>query len=446
MLCPCPQALPTTPPHTHRQGSGAHARLQSCVPRPFCSHSPTRQAPSPQNPTHSVLEEALACHHPEAHTTPTLKPIPTTTTAQGQGPPQPRGRRVVLRLPLPPLPPSSLYRSRPIPPSPDNRMPTLLPQGWRTKRGVFLLGVVVGCCVVYPSFHLLDQAAPPASSGTRGLLRMGSAGRSSPKLAAAASYEPQAVAATTTTTTTTTPSSSGEVVDKAQEKEEEDTKSDPLVGGALWQELEAELRAMPEYEALTSTQNVTPFRSPEDMARAQACFRQFQGYGYLLHMRKAGGTTLRNYLNDLLIAKPDHLVYVSEGQTFNVSCFRDQGELLTMTSLRHPMARILSSYWFEGQFQYKGTTLGFSPFTAQSFQMHPSTHPPTHPCTTTTTTTNHSPATRARHQSRRRRGALQRNRGRSPPPYLLHRLGQAHPDARLPPLVPHHGSDDLVLQ
>lgn len=313
---------------------------------------------------------------------------------------------------------------------------TLLPQGWRTKRGIFLGVVVVGCCVVYPSFHLLGQSGPPASSVTRGLLRMGSAGRSSPKLAAA-SYEPQAVA----TTTTATPSSGKEVVDKAPEKkEEEDNKSDdPLVGGALWQELEAELRAMPEYEALTSTQNVKPFRSPADMARAQACFRQFQGYGYLLHMRKAGGTTLRNYLNDLLTAKPDHLVYVSEGQTFNVSCFRDQGELLTMTSLRHPMARILSSYWFEGQFQYKGT-LCLSP------SIHPSIpNASTRPCTTTTQT-NHSPATRARHQPHPRRGALQRDRGRSPPPHLLHRLGQAHPAARLPPLAPRDGPHDLVLQ
>jgi hypothetical protein len=43
-------------------------------------------------------------------------------------------------------------------------------------------------------------------------------------------------------------------------------------------------------------------------------------------------------------------VYVTEGTTFNVSCFRDQGELITVTALRHPIARIVSAYWYEGRY------------------------------------------------------------------------------------------------
>lgn len=137
-----------------------------------------------------------------------------------------------------------------------------------------------------------------------------------------------------------------------ERKKEAGNKGDtdePLVGGSLWQTLDAELQARPDYENLTATRYVRPFRSPEEMAQAQACFRQYKGYAYLLHMRKAGGTTLRGYLSAVVEKKRDHLVYVSEGPTFNVSCFQDQGELVTITSLRHPMARILSSYWYEGR-------------------------------------------------------------------------------------------------
>ena len=128
---------------------------------------------------------------------------------------------------------------------------------------------------------------------------------------------------------------------------------EPLVGGSLWQALDAEMRARPDFEMLTSTKHVQPFRSREEMTRAQACFRQSKGYGYLLHMRKAGGSTLRGYLSSVVEKERDHLIYVSEGPTFNVSCFQDQGELVMITSLRHPMARIMSSYWYEGRYDSK---------------------------------------------------------------------------------------------
>lgn len=106
-----------------------------------------------------------------------------------------------------------------------------------------------------------------------------------------------------------------------------------------------------ELDALTDPATVRPFRSPQDMAEAQRCFRSYQGFAYLLHMRKAGGSTLRSYLSDLVRRKRDHVVYVTEGDTYNISCFKDQGELLIVTSLRHPVDRILSAYWYEGRYR-----------------------------------------------------------------------------------------------
>ncbi|GAB5030305.1 Hypothetical protein NocV09_00204370 [Nannochloropsis oceanica] len=147
--------------------------------------------------------------------------------------------------------------------------------------------------------------------------------------------------------------SSADLIGKNQNVGNTRNDYEPLVGGSLWQALDAEMRARPDFEMLTSTKDVQPFRSPEEMARAQACFRQSKGYGYLLHMRKAGGSTLRGYLSSVVEKQRDHLIYVSEGLTFNVSCFQDQGELVMVTSLRHPMARILSSYWYEGRYDSK---------------------------------------------------------------------------------------------
>lgn len=132
---------------------------------------------------------------------------------------------------------------------------------------------------------------------------------------------------------------------------------EPLVGGSLWRALEAELRGRPDFEALTSTKSVRPFRRQEEMAQTQACFRARKGSAFLLHMRKAGGTTLRNYLSALVENDREQLVYVAEGRTFNVSCFHDQGEMMILTSLRQPLARILSSYWYEGRYDYKPAPL-----------------------------------------------------------------------------------------
>jgi len=90
------------------------------------------------------------------------------------------------------------------------------------------------------------------------------------------------------------------------------------------------------------------FRTGEEMAHSRECLHKGQGYLYFLHMRKAGGSSIRNYLDEFWELQPDRTVYVTEGDMFNVSCFHHQGEMVMFTAMRHPIDRILSSYWFEG--------------------------------------------------------------------------------------------------
>lgn len=94
----------------------------------------------------------------------------------------------------------------------------------------------------------------------------------------------------------------------------------------MWQKEMEEERA--EHSLLTSIDNVIPLRSPEEMKHTQACFRQHQGFGYLVHMRKAGGTSLRTMFSEMVRRsktggggkRRGHVIYVSEGETFNTSC------------------------------------------------------------------------------------------------------------------------------
>lgn len=104
------------------------------------------------------------------------------------------------------------------------------------------------------------------------------------------------------------------------------------------------------WDALTDPTQVKPLRSAEEMARAQECFRRVEGYAHLVHMRKAGGSTLRYHLSELVKRQRERLVYATEGDTFNASCFKDQGELVFITSMRHPISRLVSAYWYEGRF------------------------------------------------------------------------------------------------
>lgn len=72
---------------------------------------------------------------------------------------------------------------------------------------------------------------------------------------------------------------------------------------------------------------------------------------FLYHMRKAAGTTIREMLTDACV-KWSVPFYESEGPTLN-KLFLDENVLL-VTSLRNPIDRILSLYWYEHVSWYDG--------------------------------------------------------------------------------------------
>lgn len=86
---------------------------------------------------------------------------------------------------------------------------------------------------------------------------------------------------------------------------------------------------------------------------------------YFFHLRKAGGTSLRNYLGAYASEKQIPLE-VDEGYSLNhAQRFNSMPRTLHITSLRHPIERIKSSYRFEGR--WKQTEANFRPETELAF-------------------------------------------------------------------------------
>jgi hypothetical protein len=77
----------------------------------------------------------------------------------------------------------------------------------------------------------------------------------------------------------------------------------------------------------------------------QDCFRRGQGFIHFLHMRKAGGTTIRTALSN------SSRLFISEGFTLNVSCLAGAGSMVHLTNLRDPVSRIVSHFYYEGQYK-----------------------------------------------------------------------------------------------
>ena len=104
-------------------------------------------------------------------------------------------------------------------------------------------------------------------------------------------------------------------------------------------------------------ETVVPFRSESDLENDLQCFRDQlnRRHIHFVHMRKAGGTRLVSTLEKEQ-EKPEgertHFFH-SEGLTYNVSCFEnndpEQGGMVHLTSLRDPVQRIISSYFYEGR-------------------------------------------------------------------------------------------------
>lgn len=75
------------------------------------------------------------------------------------------------------------------------------------------------------------------------------------------------------------------------------------------------------------------------------CLRQRKGDLFLYHIRKAAGTTLREIMTKY--AKNNHLhLYESEGLSLNREFLNVKG-LLSVITLRNPVHRVLSLYWYE---------------------------------------------------------------------------------------------------
>lgn len=82
------------------------------------------------------------------------------------------------------------------------------------------------------------------------------------------------------------------------------------------------------------------------------CLRLKKGGIYLYHTRKAAGTSIRDVLT--YIAREWHVPYYeTEGIVLNSDIIKKSG-LLSVTSLREPIARIMSLYWYEHVGWYSG--------------------------------------------------------------------------------------------
>lgn len=89
------------------------------------------------------------------------------------------------------------------------------------------------------------------------------------------------------------------------------------------------------------------------LASKLLCMRLRSGGIYHYHTRKAAGTSIRDILTK--IAATWHVrYYETEGIVLNREIIDKKTGLLTVTSLREPIARILSLYWYEHVGWYDG--------------------------------------------------------------------------------------------
>ena len=97
-------------------------------------------------------------------------------------------------------------------------------------------------------------------------------------------------------------------------------------------------------------------RDAEAKALARSCMRKDPGHTRLVfvHARKAGGTTTRQWL---ALKQCDHgphrggakfSGFLSEGEIVNVTRLAEPATIW-LTTLREPVSRVISSYFFEGR-------------------------------------------------------------------------------------------------
>lgn len=124
-------------------------------------------------------------------------------------------------------------------------------------------------------------------------------------------------------------------------------------GGNAIQTLAGKIMQPPDH-AVSFT---SPLRSEEDKILSQACVRSGKGGIYLKHFRKAGGTSVATITSkNACRRRKEHAqnfipIYSSELPYFNYTHSFDAHapSMVFLTTLRNPIERIISLYWFEGR-------------------------------------------------------------------------------------------------
>lgn len=106
--------------------------------------------------------------------------------------------------------------------------------------------------------------------------------------------------------------------------------------------------------SLLSPESITQSTSDDDLtvwssrlAHKFQCLHQKLGNIFLYHMRKTAGTTISQMLNIASWRFLFRRIYILEGITLDPTILEQQSGLLTVTSFRHPIDRIISLYWYE---------------------------------------------------------------------------------------------------
>ena len=115
--------------------------------------------------------------------------------------------------------------------------------------------------------------------------------------------------------------------------------------------------AKPAAETLSRQKFTSSLRSEDDKILSQSCVQLGRGGIFLKHFRKAGGTSLNNIVaknacrkkkepeNDYIPVYTSELPYFNYTHAFSVH----KPSMVFITSVRNPIDRILSLYWFEGR-------------------------------------------------------------------------------------------------
>jgi len=103
-----------------------------------------------------------------------------------------------------------------------------------------------------------------------------------------------------------------------------------------------------EEEVKEDQRRFSKLREKRAMEIDQECFRHGHGSIHFLHMRKAGGSTIHKALLPLFNSGR---LFRSEGFTFNITCLAEAGSMLHVTNLREPISRIVSHFYYEGQYK-----------------------------------------------------------------------------------------------